>query len=198
MKLNKIIPDTQQFSISRVISRTLSSINSKVLVSLFFSTTMILAACHDTTETNVDIKNNKTTKNISTLTRADKQKTINLGYVDQSKIISNGDDYGVKVLAVRRTAGGYILDFRFKLKDVKKAEYIMQRKIKAYLTVEKSNAKLSVPVTYKMGALRQSGKNLKENKNYFMFFANPGGHVKVGDLVTIEIADFKAEHITVN
>ena len=122
----------------------------------------------------------------------------NRGYVEQSKIISNGEDYGVEVLAVRRTANNYMLDFRFKITDTEKAAHIMQRKIKAQLTIEKDNAKLTVPVTNKLGALRQSGKSLKENKNYFMFFANPGGHVKAGDLVTIEIEGFKAEHIIVN
>ncbi|MFV1983404.1 MAG: hypothetical protein ACC657_07675 [Thiohalomonadales bacterium] len=132
------------------------------------------------------------------VTRDNAQEIINRGYVKQTKMISNGKDYGLNVLAVRRTANGYMLDFRFRLNDVEKAQHIMQRKIKALLTVEKNNAKLSVPVTYKLGALRQSGKNLKENKNYFMFFANPAGIVKTGDLVTIEIAGFKAEHIIVN
>ncbi len=125
-------------------------------------------------------------------------KDSNFGFIEQPKIVSNGADYGVKVLAIRQTANGYMLDFRFRLTDAKKSEYIMQRKIKAYLTVEKNNAKLSVPMTYKLGSLRQSGKNLKENKNYFMLFANPGGLVKPGDLLTVEIAGFKAEHIIVN
>ncbi len=124
--------------------------------------------------------------------------SVNLGYVDQSKIVSNGKEFGVKVLAARLTAKGYMLDFRFHISDIEKAKEIMQRKVKAKLTVEKNKAQLAVPVSYKLGSLRQSGNNLISNKNYFMFFANPGGHVKAGDLVTFELGGFKAEHITVN
>jgi len=162
---------------------------------LLVSLSLVFVACHSNEDT---AKESKTTNPETHPVRDNKQAMANFGFIEQTKIVSNAKDFGIKVLAVRLTANNYMLDFRFRLNDAEKAAYIMQRKIKAYLTVEKNNAKLSVPVTYKLGALRQSGKNLKENKNYFMFFANPGGLVKTGDLVTIEIAGFKAEHVIVN
>lgn len=138
------------------------------------------------------------TKKMRAARKAEALSSVKLGYVDQSKIISNGKNYGVKILATRLTARGYMLDFRFHIFDIEKAKEIMQRKVQGQLTIEKDNSKLRVPVSYKLGALRQSGNNLVENKNYFMFFANPGGRVKPGDLVTFELGGFKAEHITVN
>jgi len=168
-----------------------------LLLPLFLSQT----SCHD------DEKENKEdAAKISGMTfeeaiearRAKARAIAQLSYVDQSEIVSNGKDYGVKILGIKRTAQNYMLDFRFHIFDLEKAKDIMQRKVKALLTVERDGSKLIVPVTYKLGALRQSGNNLIEGKNYFMFFANPGGYVKAGDLVTFELGGFKAEHITVN
>ncbi|VAW97211.1 hypothetical protein MNBD_GAMMA22-2243 [hydrothermal vent metagenome] len=152
----------------------------------------------EATKTQQQLDSIAKTKAMRKARREQALSSVNLGYVDQSKIVSNGKDFGVKVLAARLTAKGYMLDFRFHISDVEKAKEIMQRKIKAKLIVEKDKAKLAVPVSYKLGSLRQSGNNLVSNKNYFMFFANPGGHVKPGDLVTFELGGFKAEHITVN
>jgi hypothetical protein len=105
--------------------------------------------------------------------------------------------WGVKVIGIRRTAADYMLDFRFRIIDKDKVATIMDRKIKPELIVEKNGAKLRVPNTAKIGPLRQSAKYAKNNKNYFMFFANPGRQVKSGDKVTVVIGDFKAEHIVV-
>jgi len=187
---------------------SLSKVLLFLLVSFFVLTQSACSKSTDTgkitkTEVNKEltqkqIDSNAKTKAMRQARRDAALASVNLSYVDQSKIVSNGDDFGVKVLAVRRTANGYMLDFRFRITDIEKATEIMQRKIKARLTIEKDNSTLHVPVSYKLGALRQSGANLLENKNYFMFFANPGNHVKEGDLVTFELGGFKAEHITVN
>jgi hypothetical protein len=107
-------------------------------------------------------------------------------------------DWGVRVIGIHRTAAGYMLDFRYRVLDAEKASSLMNRKIKPELIVEKDNRVLRVPVTSKLGPLRQSAKFVKENKNYFMFFANPGKLVQAGDKVTILIGDFKAEHIIVD
>lgn len=108
------------------------------------------------------------------------------------------EQWGVKILALRPTANGYMLDFRYRVTNAAKATPIMDRNIKPYLVVEKDASKLFVPVTNKLGALRNTSKFVKENRNYFMFFANPGKHVNSGDAVTIVIGDFKAEHVMVN
>jgi hypothetical protein len=52
----------------------------------------------------------------------------------------------------------------------------------------------------KVGAFRTTnrGKNIRGDKNYYMMFANPDRHVKVGDQVTIVIGEFRVEHLAVN
>ena len=107
-------------------------------------------------------------------------------------------DWGVRVIGIHRTAAGYMLDFRYRILDADKATKLMNRKIKPELIVEKDDRVLRVPVTSKLGPLRQSAKFVKEDRNYFMFFANPGKLVQAGDKVTVVIGDFKAEHLIVN
>ena len=110
----------------------------------------------------------------------------------------HAEDWGVKVIGLRPSAAGYMLDFRYRILDAQKAAKLVNRKTKTYLIVEKDGSMLRVPVTSKLGPLRQSAQYAKENRNYFMFFANPNKHVKSGDLVTVVIGDFKVEHLVVN
>jgi len=108
-----------------------------------------------------------------------------------------GEPWGIRVIGIRRTAADYMLDFRYRMLDPEKATAIMDRKIKPQLIVEKNGRTLQVPVSAKIGPLRQSPKFAKVDRNYFMFFANPGREVKAGDKVTVVIGDFKAEHLIV-
>jgi len=112
---------------------------------------------------------------------------------EQQKI----DKWGIKILSVRPTAAGYMLDLRYRVLNAKKAAVLVNRKTEAYVIVEKDGSKLKVPVTSKLGAIRSTSQYAKENRNYFVFFANPGNHVKSGDKVTLVIGDFKEEHIKV-
>jgi len=108
-----------------------------------------------------------------------------------------GGPWGIRVIGIRRTAADSMLDFRFRMLDPEKAAIIMDRKIKPQLIVEKNGRKLQVPVSAKIGPLRQAPRFAKVNRNYFMFFANPGRAVKAGDKVTLVIGDFRQEHIVV-
>ncbi len=189
----------------------LAQISKSLLTVVLMSSLVVQLSCSKSTDNKESSKTvtplDKTQTQLDNIakakTRRDERRTKalsteQLGYIEQPHIISNGKDFGVKILAVRLTAKGYMLDFRFRINDLEKAKEIMQRKVKAKLIVEKNKGELRVPVSYKLGALRQSGNNLVANKNYFMFFANPGGHVQPGDLVTFELGGFKAEHIIVN
>jgi hypothetical protein len=111
-------------------------------------------------------------------------------------------EWGIKVLGLRVTAAGYVLDFRYKVLDPKKAAPIVQRQFSPtpYVLVERNGAKLGVPFTDKAGSLRSSVTNeaqIKRGRNYTALFANPGRHVKPGEKVTVVFGDFKAEHMTV-
>ncbi len=107
------------------------------------------------------------------------------------------EEWGVQVIGIHTTATGYLLDFRYRVLDAEKAAPLLDRRIKPYLIVEKDNAKLEVPVTSKLGALRQTTFNVKADRNYFILFSNPARHVRSGDKVTIVIGDFKVEHLDV-
>lgn len=118
---------------------------------------------------------------------------------DPDHVGTLSDKWGVEVLGIHTAATGYILDFRYRVLDAEKAAPLLDRRIKPapYLIVEKDNAKLGVPVTSKLGALRQTTFNVKANRNYFVLFSNPSRHVRSGDKVTVVIGDFKAEHLVV-
>lgn len=107
------------------------------------------------------------------------------------------DLWGIEVLGVRRTSAGYMLDFRYRVTEPDKARLLLDRKVKPYVIVEGSGAELQVPVSPKIGPLRQSSSKVFADRNYFMLFGNPGRRVKAGDKVTVVVGDFRAEHVVV-
>lgn len=106
------------------------------------------------------------------------------------------EKWGVKVLSIRLSAGGFMLDFRYRVIDPKKAAYLTDQNIKPYLVDEASGTKCYVPSYPKTGSLRAKG-NPEAGRTYFMLFANPRGAVKKGNKVTVVIGDLKIENLTV-
>jgi len=107
------------------------------------------------------------------------------------------DLWGIEVQGIRRTSAGYMLDFRYKVTEPDKAKQLLDRKMKPYVIVEGSDIELQVPVSPKIGPLRQSSSKVYADRNYFMLFGNPGRRVKAGDKVTVVVGDFRAEHLVV-
>jgi hypothetical protein len=120
--------------------------------------------------------------------------------VDKETANKIAEKWGVKLVSLRLTAAGYMIDFRFRVLDVEKANLFFDQRIKPLLVVERSNAKLPVPMAAKVGAFRTTnrGKNIKPDKTYYMVFGNPDAHVKSGEKVTMVIGDFKVPHLVVN
>jgi len=106
-------------------------------------------------------------------------------------------DWGIEPVAVRTSAAGYLLDFRYRVVDAEKAVPLLKRDARSELIVEKNGAKLYVPTAPRVGPLRQSSAKVYPDRNYFVLFANPGKLVNPGDKVTIMIGEFKAEHLIV-
>lgn len=109
-------------------------------------------------------------------------------------------DWGIKLHGIRQTAGGYMLEMKFRVIQQEKAFPLLKRHIKRYLVVEKNGSVLEVPFTQKLGSLRSTVRTsnmVKEDHNYVALFANPGKHVKPGDRVTLVIGNFIAENLTV-
>lgn len=107
------------------------------------------------------------------------------------------DTWGIEIFGIRTSAAGYMLDYRFRVKDVDKAAPLLDRTIPAYVVVEKSGARLGVPNPPTTGRLRASAKFAQKDRNYFIFFGNPGHYVKAGDRVSVVIGDFKVQHLVV-
>jgi hypothetical protein len=120
--------------------------------------------------------------------------------VDTEQAREIADKWGVELISLRLTAGGYMIDFRFRVLDSEKSNTFFDHKIKPLLVVERSNAKLPIPMASKVGGFRTTnrGKNIRSNKTYYMVFGNPDSHVKSGEKVTMVIGDFKAEHLIVH
>lgn len=105
--------------------------------------------------------------------------------------------WGIQVSSLRLTAGGNMIDFRYKVLDPKKAAPLGDRENKAYLIDQATGAKFLVPTTPKIGPLRQKAQNLTAGQSAFVIFVNPGKYVKAGDKVTVVIGDFRVENLVI-
>lgn len=117
---------------------------------------------------------------------------------DQPRKMSIEEQWGIKIEALRISAAGNLLDFRYRILDPEKASYLVDRRNKAYMIDQASGRVLSVPNTAKVGPLRQTVRYglPKKDRVYFILFGNP--HViEPGDRATVVIGDFRAENIVV-
>ena len=105
--------------------------------------------------------------------------------------------WGIQVEAIRLSAEGYMLDFRYRVIDPAKAQALLDRNEKAHIIDQVSGAKFIVPSPPKVGPLRTSNPP-QAGRTYFILFANPGQYIKQGNKVTVVIGDFKIEDLTVN
>jgi len=105
--------------------------------------------------------------------------------------------WGIRIVEIRCTAAGYMLDFRYKVLDPEKAAAVANRKDKPCLIDEASGRRFLVPSPPKVGALRQTARELRPGGVYFILFANPGRFVQPGSKVTVLIGDFEVKHLTV-
>lgn len=106
------------------------------------------------------------------------------------------DDWGIEVTRLNLTANGYMIDFRYRVLDAKKAQELFTRQNKPYLIDQTSGKVVAVPNIGKVGPLRNSNM-AKEGKIYWMFFDNISGLIKAGNKVTVVIGDFRVENLVV-
>jgi hypothetical protein len=104
--------------------------------------------------------------------------------------------WGIEVMHVRQTAAGYMLEFRYRVLDPKKAKAVFVRRDKPVLTHIESGAQMIVPTPPTTGALPNSNEPIA-GRTYWMFVANPGNLMKPGHRVDIEIGDFRVDRLIV-
>ena len=114
------------------------------------------------------------------------------GFIQQTKQQKQAlsEKWGIELVAMRSTAAGHMVDFRYRVVDAEKADPLFKRQTKPYLIHQASGKVLAVPNTAKLGSLRNS--NTPQNgRTYWMFFGNHHGIVQSGDKVTVAIGYFK-------
>ncbi len=104
---------------------------------------------------------------------------------------------GIRVEALRWSADGYMLDFRYRVVDPEKARPILTRSIKPYIIDEASGAKFLIPSAPKVGAMRQTTLEPEAGRAYWLLFANPARYIKPGSLVTVVVGEERLEHLVV-
>ncbi len=105
------------------------------------------------------------------------------------------DKWGIEVLSLRRTAGDFMVDFRYRVHDAEKAAPLFDGQTHPCIIDEATGAKFIVPDPPKVGQLRTTRKPVAD-KNYFMIFANPGQLMKAGSKISVIVGDLKIEHLT--
>lgn len=105
---------------------------------------------------------------------------------------------GIHPQGLRRSAAGYILDFRYRITDPAKAVAMLDSKVRPYLLDEATGAQLGVPDTNKLGQLRTTGRSkIRTDQNYFILFANPGRFIQSGSRMTLVMGDKRIEDLVV-
>lgn len=104
---------------------------------------------------------------------------------------------GVEVVAVRLTAAGRMLDFRYRVTDPAKASALLNRKTKAHAIHLSTGETLGVPRVARVGRMKSSAVEGKKDRVYFLFFDARGQQVKSGDRVTVVIGEHRFEDLAV-
>ena len=103
---------------------------------------------------------------------------------------------GIKIVSLRPTAEGQMLDLRFQVLDPEKAKAVLDKNKKAYLLDGKTGKTLPVPLT-KAGPMRQTTLKPEAGRIYFILFSNPNRVVKDDGSVSLVIGDFRKDWIKV-
>ena len=102
-----------------------------------------------------------------------------------------GAEAGIEVTAVRLSAVGRVVDFRYRVVDPEKAREVLGRQTQVYAIDQATGVRLVVPRAGKVGALRQSATQAVAGKVYFVLFGNTGGVVKPGSKVTVVLGEVR-------
>jgi hypothetical protein len=140
-------------------------------------------------------------RTILTLTIAAALATCVYGAGEEASVWSGreidlSEKWGVEILGIRSTAAGYMLDFRYRVTDAGKAAPIFKRQNKPVLIDQASRQKFFVASSPTVGPMRSSDIP-QTGRTYFMLFGNPGGYIRPGGKVSIEVGPFRVDELTV-
>ena len=101
---------------------------------------------------------------------------------------------GIQPLTLRLSAGGYMLDFRYRIEDPTVAETWLEHMPPPYIEIPENGHRLMVPSSPKVGPLRQQqrpGTPSRVGAVRFAMFANPGQRVQPGQWVRIHFGEHR-------
>jgi hypothetical protein len=106
---------------------------------------------------------------------------------------------GIQVKGLHLSAHGYVLDLRYRVVDKELAAPLLDRKKTVRLVDEAHGAKLGVPESPVIGAMRQTSRNyvVYTDRDYFILFVNPGRAVRTGDVLKLAVDDRTIAQVTV-
>lgn len=110
------------------------------------------------------------------------------------------EELGIEFVALRLTASDFMVDLRYRVKDVSKAQQLLEKKVQPVLVNEATGERYYVPQAPKVGSLRQSAtakQPAQLDKVYFMLFANPDRKLRVGEKVTLYAGDSMVKGLSV-
>ncbi|MBW7885935.1 MAG: hypothetical protein H3C34_25550 [Caldilineaceae bacterium] len=101
------------------------------------------------------------------------------------------EEYGIRIRLVGVTAGGGLIDLRFRVVDLEKALPLLGSHVTMPVIVaEESNVSLEAP------AETMHHDNLVEDRLYYMHYPNAGNAIKPGMKVALVMGDVRVESIT--
>ncbi len=110
------------------------------------------------------------------------------------------EDLGVELVGIRLSGADFLIDVRYRVKDVAKAQALMERKVHPVLVNEVTGDRFYVPQAPKLGSLRQSAtakQPVQLDKVYFMLFANPDRKLRSGEKVTLHAGESTVKGLVV-
>jgi len=106
-------------------------------------------------------------------------------------------ELGIEVVGLHITAGGNLVDFRYRVLDPHKAALLLNAREKPVLMDLAHGLRLSVPTMAYVGALRQTSIEPEAGKTYFILFGNAARSVVTGSRVTLVIGESRIEDLVV-
>lgn len=121
---------------------------------------------------------------------------IAAGCATQHSSSSHQDRHPIEIESVRLTAAGHYIDLRYRVLDAPRAQEALGPKVRPQLIDEATGTVMAVPMTAKLGALRQTQAVQKPDRTYFVMFVNSGG-LQSGSRVTAELGELRFRHLVV-
>lgn len=102
----------------------------------------------------------------------------------------------IRVEAVRMTAAGHFIDLRYRVLDPGRANSALGPGVRPLLIDQATGIRMGVPMTAKLGPLRQTQAKQRPDHLYFVMFTNTAG-IHAGSRVTAQLGDITVTDLTV-